>query len=113
MPATTPTKAQKSPLASALMAAPGAGDAGASALCRAPSSPRSYDPRPAEEALRPHDQRRGEHDESDDGFVPGTAPPEKRRPRRDLHREPEQEAARQRAVGAADPAEDDRGEDRQ
>src|SRR4051812_11904263 len=100
MPATTPTNAQKSPLASALMPAPGAGEAGTSALCRAPSGRRSYDPGPAEEALGPHDQRRGEHDESDDRLVHGIDAAEERRPRRELHRDAEQEAARQRAVGA-------------
>src|SRR5438105_13765877 len=110
MPATTPTKAQKPPLASVLMPALGAGRAGASAPWRAPASPRSCDPRAAEEALRPHEQCERQEHERDDRLVDRVHTAGEAAPGGHLLRDAEGEAARQRTVGAADPAEDDRGE---
>src|ERR1041385_3653021 len=93
MPAVTPTYAQKSGLPKLI------GD--------------SRGRRLAEDPLRPDEQHRDQHAERDDLLPYGAQPAAERAPRRELHGNAEQEPAGQRAVRAADAAEDDRREDGQ
>src|SRR3954470_12574395 len=66
---------------------------------------RSCDARLPEEPLRPDEKRDREDDERDNGLVHGIDAAREARPRRELLRDTEDEAARERPIRAADTAE--------